>query len=395
MTLKSFVDLLLAGGLCFTVLAASGCGKSPAQAGGRPADEVTKVLVATPVEQEVQDVMDYTGRLEAVESVEIRARVSGYLTHVAFMGSLSTEVKKDEVLFQIDDRPYRNSLAAAEARVASANAMLTTSAAELARTEGLFKKGVVVQAELDRDVGRKAQADAEILSAAAGLAQAQLDLEFTTIKAPIDGILSTPHLTAGNLVSPQTQSLTTLVSVDPIYVYFDVDEPTILRIQENVRSGKLPTRDEGTYVVRLGLANDTGHPYTGKLDFLDNQLDLGTGTLRVRGRFDNPKPERGSRPLTPGLFARVQVPLGAPRPSLLISERAIGRSLGKPFVYVIDGEKKVQTRTIQLGALHGGLRVVTEGLQSGDQVVISGLQRIRRGQTVEPILKEMTEAEAP
>lgn len=380
--------------LGLTLLCSSGCGESHSEAGGQ-AQEAIKVNVAKPVLRKVQDAMDYTGRLEAVESVEIRARVSGYLTQVTFMGSLYSDVKQGEVLFQIDDRPYKNAVANAEANVASAKASLTTSAAELARTEELFKKGVVVQAELDRDVGRKAQADAAILSSKAGLDQALLDLEFTTIRSPIDGVISTPKLTVGNLVTPQTESLTSVVSVDPIYVYFDVDEPTYLKIQENVRSGKLPTREEGEYAVHLGLATDTGYPYTGKLDFLDNQINSGTGTIRVRGQFRNPKPERGGRPLSPGLFARVQVPLGMPHESLLITERAIGRNLGQPFVYVVGADNTIEVRNVQLGAMHDGLRVVTAGLKPDDQVVVAGLQRIRRGSVVEPILKEMTSAEAP
>ena len=375
----------------------SGCGEGQSHGGAKAPDAAVKVVVATPVEEPVTDFMEYTGRTEAVESVEIRPRVSGYLTKVEYMGSLDSEVTAGDLLFEIDDRPYKIALASAKARVASAKAGLTTSTAELNRTEGLFNKNVVVQAELDRDIGRKAQSDADILSSEAGVNQALLDLEFTSIKAPISGMISKPSLTVGNLVSPATQTLTSIVSVDPIYVYFDLDEPTMLQIQQNIREGKLATREEGEYKILLGLANDKGHPYTGKLDFIDNRVDPNTGTIRVRGVFANPKPKRGSRPLTPGLFARVRVPLGEARSSLLITERAIGRDRGKTFVYVIGKDKTVQRRSVRLGAMHDGLRVVRppepdqniDGILAGDQVVISGLQRIRPGVKVEPIVKAM------
>ena len=310
-------------GITLIVMSASGCRKSESPGATKAPDAPVKVIVAPPVQRQVTDFMDYTGRTEAVESVDIRSRVSGYLTKVEFMGSLNSEVKEGDLLFQIDERPYQNALLAAEARVASAKAALKTSSAELDRTEGLFKKGVVVQAEYDRDIGRKAQADAEILSSEASLSQAKLDLEFTRITAPISGIISKPNLTVGNLVSPATQSLTSLVSVDPIYVYFDLDEPTMLQIRHNIREGKLPEGTGDNYKILLGLANSKDYPFTGILDFVDNKVDPNTGTIRVRGIFKNPKPERGARQLTPGLFARVRVPLGDPHDALLVTERII------------------------------------------------------------------------
>lgn len=376
---------VLAAGL---LVISSGCSQEPSHAGATPADAPVKVVVATPLEQEVRDFMDYTGRTEAVETVEIVPRVSGHLTKVAFMGSLDSEVKAGDLLFQIDDRPYKNALQSAEARRASAKASLQTSSAELGRTEGLFKKGVVVQHDLDRDMGRKSQADADVLGADAAIAEAMLNLEFTTITSPIDGIISKPNLTVGNLVTPASASLTTIVSYDPMYAYFDLDEPTMLRIQKNIREGKLPTRQDG-YEVLLGLSNDEGYPYQGSLDFVDNRVDPNTGTIRVRGIFKNPKPERGSRALAPGLFSRVRVPLGEPHKSLLIVERAILRNLGKTFVYVVDGENTVVNREVVLGPMHEGLRVVTGNLKADDKIVINGLQRIRPGSKVEPVVKPM------
>jgi len=377
------------------VACCSGCGQGQSQGAQKPAEIVNKVIVASPLEQDVTNFMDYTGRTEAVETVDIRSRVSGYLTKVEFMGSLDSEVKAGDLLFQIDERPYKNAVASAEARVASAKASLVTTSAELDRTEGLFKKGVVVQSDLDRDTGRKAQSDADILGSAAALSQAQLDLEFTRITAPISGMISKPNLTVGNLVSPASQSLTVIVSVDPIYVYFDLDEPTMLQIQQNIRDGKLATREEQEYKILLGLANDKGHGFTGKLDFVDNRVDPNTGTIRVRGIFANPKPARGLRPLLPGLFARVRVPLGAPTKSLLVTEQAIVRDQGKTFVYVVGADNTVNRRRISLGPLHEGLRVIRplegsgETVQSSDRIVISGLQRVRPGSKVEAITKPM------
>lgn len=380
---------------CLTtvIVTLAGCSQGESHGGASPAPTAIKVRVATPVLREVTDFMDYTGRTEPRESVEIKPRVSGYLTKVEYMGSLNSYVEEGTLLFEIDDRPYNNALESAKARLASAEAALKTSAAELDRTQGLFDKGIVVKSELDRDFGRKAQADADILSARAGLKQAELDLEFTKIKAPISGLISKPNLTVGNLVTPATASLTSIVSADPIYVYFDLDEPTMLTIQQNIRDGKLATREEGQYQVLLGLANDKDYPYTGELNFIDNRVDPGTGTIRVRGEFKNPEPERGSRKLSAGLFARVRVPLGKPHQALLITERAVSRDQGKTFAYVVDTENTVTARPIRLGPVHDGLRVVLEGLKPDDQIIIDGLQRVRPGVKVDPITKEMQASE--
>lgn len=386
-------NVVILSSLASVVVTLSGCSQGESHGSASPAPTAIKVRVATPVLREVTDFMDYTGRTEPRESVEIRPRVSGYLTKVEFMGSLDSDIEEGKLLFEIDDRPYVNALDAAKARLASAEAALKTSSAELDRTQGLFDKGIVVKSELDRDFGRKAQADADILSARAGLKQAELDLEFTKIKAPISGLISKPNLTVGNLVTPATVSLTSIVSADPIYVYFDLDEPTMLTIQQNIRDGKLATREERQYEVLLGLANDKDYPYTGQLDFIDNRVDPGTGTIRVRGVFKNPKPERGSRPLSAGLFARVRVPLGKPREALLISERAVSRDQGKTFAYVVDTENTVTARPVRLGPVHDGLRVVLEGLKSDDQIIIDGLQRVRPGVKVEPVAREMQSSE--
>jgi RND family efflux transporter MFP subunit len=379
--------------LAATVFMAAGCSGDTSHGGDKPAGAPVKVIVAKPVPQSVTDFVELTGRTESVEFVEIRSRVSGYLTKVVFTEGIDKEVAKGDLLFEIDPRPFENSLEAAKARKESADARVKTSGAELERTEGLFKKGVVVQSDLDRDVGRKAQADADLKEAIVAIKQAELDLEFTKIVSPISGRVSRPNLTVGNLITPATGALTTVVSVDPIYVYFDLDEPSFLRITKGIREGKLASQDEHDYAVQLGLANDSDYPFIGKLDFVDNRVDPNTGTIRVRGVFDNPKPERGGRPLTTGLFARVRIPLGKPHPALLISERAILRDQGQPFVYVVTAEKEVVYRRVQLGALHDGLRVVADGLKAADDIVVSGLQRVRPGVKVVPEEKSMNERE--
>lgn len=375
--------LLCAAGLW--IACSAGCEKSNSAAEKPPAPPV-KVVVAAPAEQDVTDFQDFTGRLEAVESVEIRARVSGYLTKVAFDPSieLGAEVKAGDLLFEIDERPYQNTLEKAESELAQAQAKLKTSTAELARTEELFKKNAATQRDVDFDSGNKAQAEAAIMGAKASISQAKLDLEFAKITAPISGRISRPLLTVGNLVTPSTGTLTSIVSVDPVFLYFDMDEPTLLKLQKLVREGKLEGPEKREIPLLLGLANDDGYPHRGKLDFVENRVDPNTGTMRVRGVFANPKPERGARTLAPGLFARVRLPLGDPHKALLVSERAIGRDQGQSFVYVVNAENEVMSRRVKLGPQHDGLRVITDGLQSGERIVVNGLQRVRPGSKVDP-----------
>ncbi len=365
------------------ILAGTGCEQANSAADKKSATPV-KVEVAAPLEQEVTDFQDFTGRLEAVESVEIRSRVSGYLTKVAFDPSieLGAEVKAGDLLFEIDERPYQNALASAEAQMAAAEARLKTAAAELARTEELVAKKASTPRDLERDAGHKAEAEAAIKSGQAATDQAKLDLEFAKITAPINGRISRPLLTAGNLVTPATGALTSIVSVDPVHLYFDMDEPTLLTLQKLVREGKLAGPEMREIPLLLGLANDDGHPYHGKLDFVENKVDPNTGTIRVRGVFANPKPERGPRPLAPGLFTRVRLPLGEPHKALLVTERAIGRDQGQAFVFVVGTDNEVVYRRVKLGPQHDGRRVILDGLQAGEQIVVNGLQRVRPGTKV-------------
>lgn len=381
--LAGFVTALL------LIVSASGCEKANSAADKKPAAPV-KVEVATPLEQEVTDFQDFTGRLEAVESVEIRARVSGYLTKVAFDPSieLGAEVKAGDLLFEIDERPYQNSLESAQANLAKAEAQQKTAAAELARTEELVAKKAATARDLERDAGQKGVADASIEGAKVAISQAKLDLEFAKITAPISGRISRPLLTVGNLITVGTGSLTSIVSVDPVHLYFDMDEPTLLKLQKLIRDGKLKSAMETEIPLLLGLQTESEFPYRGKLDFVENKVDPNTGTVRVRGVFANPKPERGPRSLSPGLFARVRLPLGEPHKALLISERAIGRDQGQAFVFVVSAENEVVYRRVKLGTQHDGMRVIVDDLTAGERVVVNGLQRVRPGSKVEAIDKK-------
>lgn len=372
------------GAASLLVALAAGCEKSNA-AGEKKATPPVKVEIGTPTEKEVTDFQDFTGRLEAVESVEIRARVSGYLTKIAFDEriELGAEVKTGDLLFEIDERPYQNTLQSAEAQLAQAEAKLKTSSAELARTEELFKKNAATQSDLDRDTGAKLLSAAAIESGKAAVAQAKLDLEFTQIKAPISGRISRSIPSIGDLITPSVGTLTTIVSVDPMHLYFDMDEPTLLTLQKLIREGKLKSVQETEIPLLLGLQTDSDFPYRGRIDFVENQVDPNTGTIRVRGVFANPKSDRGPRPLAPGLFGRVRLPLGEPHKAVLIPERAIGRDQGQSFVYVVSADNEVIYRRVKLGALHDGLRVISDGLSASERIVTNGLQRVRPGSKVE------------
>lgn len=374
------------GGLALLLASMSGCGGSNV-AGENQAAAPVKVEVATPTEKEVIDYQDFTGRLEAVDSVEIRARVSGYLTKIAFDSSieLGAEVKVGDLLFEIDERPYQNTLTAAEAQLSQAVAREKVTASELGRTEDLVKNKAATARDLERDIGNKAAADAAVKVAQASIEQAKLDLEFAKITSPLNGRISRSIPSVGDLITPATGQLTTIVSVDPIHLYFDMDEPTLQVLQKAVRDGKLKGPMEGEIPLLMGLTTDEGHPYRGKLDFIENQVDANTGTIRVRGVFSNPKSERGPRALSPGFFARVRLPLGEPRKAVLVSERAIGRDQGSAFVYVVSPEHEVIYRRVKLGALHDGMRVIADGLTAGEKIVTNGLQRVRPGSKVEGV----------
>jgi RND family efflux transporter MFP subunit len=363
------------------LLAISGCGNSHADP-GQEEPPAAIVIVGPPVEQAIVDYVEYTGRTDAAESVEIRARVTGFLTAVRF--TEGAEVEKGAALYEIDDREYQAELASAQAELASARAQQEKATTDFKRLEALKQKGAASAEEYDRADAAKKEADAAVESADAKQTRAQLDVDFSRIAAPIAGKISRTLISEGNLVNANITPLTTIVSVEPMYVYFDVDERTLLMLKKQVRDGELEGKNVSPVRVLMGLAIDEGYPHQGTIDFIENRVDPRTGTVRVRGTFDNPRPDRGDRVLDAGLFARVRVPIGKPKSALLVAERAIGTDQGQKFLYVVDEKNEVAFRPVRLGATHDGLRAIVEGLNAGEHVIIDGLQRVRPGSVVQP-----------
>jgi membrane fusion protein, multidrug efflux system len=370
----------LVAGIC---LALAGCARAPSDA---PAAAPQPVTVSYPVECEVTDYADYTARTAAVDSVELRARVSGYLDKVNFKaGAL---VKKEDVLFEIDPRPFEAGREKAQGEVEKHQADLKFAEEKVELYTPLFKKGTVSQEEFLRAVAERGRALGELTTSKGKLLEAKLNLGFCKVTAPVSGRVSRAFVTVGNLVQAGDLTggtlLTTIVSVDPMYAYFDVDEHTVLRVKQLIREGKAKTPDDPDIPVWLGLANEAGHPHHGTVHFIDNQVNPKTGTLRVRGVFPN-KDES----LSPGFFARVRVPIGDPHKALLITERALDTDQGQKVVYVVDKDNRVASHPVRLGALHDGRREITDGLNPGERVIVNGLQLVRPGMTVESKLVDM------
>ncbi len=367
-------------------LGLAGCARAPA---GPPPAPPTAVSVSYPVERDVTNYADFTGRLEAVYSVEIRARVTGYLERVYFKDGV--EVNEGASLFEIDPRPYKVELDRAEATLAQQDAHSKRLGAEYRRAANLLDRGSVSREEFDRYAGDRAESDAAVGIARANNEMAKLNLGFTKVRAPIGGLLSRRLVDPGNMVQADTTPLTTIVSLDPMYLYFDMDERTVLKLRGLVREGKLPARDEGAAVpILAALADQEGFPHKGVINFSDNKVNPKTGTLRVRGVIENPVEKgRNSRLLSPGLFARVRVPLSQPHRGLLVNERAIDTDQGQKILYVVDDKNMVDSRPVRLGKIHDGLRAIEDGLKPGERVIVVGLQQVRPGAVVEPKLVDM------
>jgi RND family efflux transporter MFP subunit len=364
-------------------IALTGCAREASEA---PPAGPPPVTVSYVVQREVTDHADFTARTAAVDSVELRARVSGYLDKVHFKEG--TLVKKGDLLFEIDPRTYEAVLRNAEGNLASVEARAQRLEADLARARRMVSQRAIGREEYDKVAGDRGEAVASRAAAKAAVDRARLDLGFTRVTAPVSGRISRYVVTVGNLVQAGDLTggtlLTTLVSVDPMYAYFDVDERTVLRVKQLIREGKASSPEDAEIPVWLGLANEDGHSHRGTINFIDNQVNPKTGTLRVRGVFPN-KDEA----LSPGYFARVRVPIGTPHKALLITERALDTDQGQKVVYVVDKDNKVASRPVRLGAMQDGLREITDGLKPGDRVVVNGLQHIRPGLTVETTLVEM------
>ncbi|MDN6875604.1 efflux RND transporter periplasmic adaptor subunit [Pseudomonas citronellolis] len=353
------------------VLVLSACGKPQEAALNMPAP---KVSVAEVIEQPVNEWDEFTGRLEAPESVELRPRVSGYIDKVTFReGAL---VKKGDLLFQIDPRPFQAEVHRLEAQLAQARANQVRTANEAARGDRLRATNAISAELADARSAAATEARAQVAATQAELDNARLNLSFTQITAPIDGRVSRAEVTAGNLVNSGQSLLTTLVSTDKVYAYFDADERVYLKYVAMARAGGPDAR--GSTPVYLGLTGEDGFPHLGRLDFLDNQVNPKTGTIRGRAVFDN---KDGL--YTPGLYARIKLVGSGTYDAALIKDEAVGTDLGKKFVLVVGADRKVAYRAIELGPKLEGLRIVRSGLAKGDRIVVNGLQRVRPGAEVD------------
>jgi multidrug efflux system membrane fusion protein len=343
----------------------------------------TEVNVASVISKEVTEWDEFNGRFAAVESVQIRPRVAGYITRIAF--DEGAEVKKGDLLIEIDDREYRAALARAEAELIRAKARATKAGREVERGRKLVAARAMSGEEWDAKSAELDQAKADIAAMQAAAAQARLNVDFSRVTAPIDGRVGAAEITVGNLVDPSSV-LTNMVSLDPIYVVFEGDERTFLRYQDLIRDGARPSARGAGNPVRVGLTNEEGFPHAGVLDFVNNQLDPGTGTITVRAVLANTE-----RRFTPGLFARVQLVGSAVHPALLIHDQAVLTDQDRKYVYVV-GEGSVATRKdVVLGSAVDGLRIVESGLAAGDQVVVNGMKKIFfPGAPLKPVEVPMT-----
>ena len=358
----------VAGGIAVQRMPALASQEAPAAPAPAAAVDVAEV-----VSRSITDWRGYSGRLEAVDRVEIRPLVSGTLTAVHFQdGAL---VKKGEVLFTIDPRPYAAEVARVQGQLAAAEARDAYAASDLARGQRLLADNAIAKRDFEEKQNAAREAVANLQAARAALEAARLNLEYTRITAPVNGRISRAQVTVGNVVAAGAVSapLTTLVSTARMYAAFDVDEPTYLKMAQASRAGS------GTIPVYLGLANEDGHPRKGTVSFIDNRLDVASGTIRVRAVFDNPDGQ-----LIPGLYARVQLGGGKPRDALLIDERAVGTDQDKRFVLVLEEGNRTSYREVRLGTASDGLRVVDAGLKAGERIVVNGLQRVRPGEPVAP-----------
>jgi multidrug efflux system membrane fusion protein len=325
-----------------------------------------EVSVAQVVSRDVRQWDEFTGRVTAVETVELRPRVSGYVERVAY--EEGQEVRKGDLLFMIDQRSYRAAFDQARADLERARSEAKLAASEFVRAQTLVDARAISGEEFDARKAAATQGNAAVRAAEAAVDRARLDLEFTEVRAPIDGRAGRAVVTVGNLAQADSTLLTTLVSLDPVHVYFEADEQTYLGYNELARRGE---RGESRNPVRIGLANETGYPHSGTLDFTDNQVDPRTGTIRARAVVPNP-----DRVFTPGLFARVQLEGSGVFHALLIDDKAVLTDQDRKYVYVLGPGNTAVRRDIELGRMVDGLRVVSAGLEPADRVIVHGVQKV-------------------
>jgi RND family efflux transporter MFP subunit len=380
----------LGGTLGLTVLAlslmASGCQeKHPTPVATPP----SVVEVATPVEREVTDYKVFTARTQAVESVDVKPRVTGYLTKICFKDG--DEVEEGKVLFEIDDRPYKAELDKAKGDVEFQKASLVKAQADLdiAQNTAAMNPGAISKQELSKRQGTRDEAAGSLKAAEATQVKNQLNYDWCKVTAPISGRVNRHFVDVGNLVTQDTTTLTNIVSLKPIWAYFDVDENTVQDVGKLIREGKLKSARTGEVPARMALGSDDGFPFQGTVDFVSNQLDPGTGSIRVRAVFPNKDGK-----LLAGMFGRVKVPVSAPHSALLVSDQAVGTNQGQKYVLVVNDQDEVEYRAVEVGQVHDGLREVyrtrridgkdVEVLKPTDRVIVIGMQRARPGSKVEP-----------
>ncbi len=362
----------------------AGCGSgAQEQAGAPPAMEVS---VATVPEREITEWDEYTGRLEAVESVEIRPQVSGYLQQVNF--DEGRDVRKGDVLFVIDPRPYQAELDRVQAEVERARTAATLAETDLARVEKLVTTRAVSQEEYEQRKAAHVSALAAVKAAEAGVEVARLNLAYTRVTSPISGRVGRAEVTVGNLVSGgqggAATRLTTVVSLSPMYVYFEAAERDYLKYIDLARSGQRPLSREHANPVLMAVGNETEYRHQGYMDFVDNRVNAGTGTLLGRAVFPNP-----DRFLVPGMFVRVRLAGSTSYKGALINDRAILTDQDRRYVLVVDAENRLEYRAITTGPMIDGLRAVREGLEPGERIIVNGLQRVRPGMVVTPRMVPM------
>jgi membrane fusion protein, multidrug efflux system len=372
---ERFLKMTLLLGILAVVLLA-GCGEEK-----KAVELPLPVVTVTAAEQrEVKDWDEYTGRLGPMGTVEVRPKVSGYLTEVKFDDG--DMVKKGQVLFVIDPRPYQADQDRAQGEYDQADSSLKLATADFNRAKQLRERGATSAGDFDKISASFLKAQGALLTARAALESARLDLEFCTITSPIDGHASVANITVGNLVSPQIQKpLTTIVSTNPVYAYADVDERSLLRYVRYYASKKVLPGDEDKVKVpiQLSLQDEKDFSHTGYIDFLDNRVDPETGTIRIRGVFDF---ENGL--LGPGLFVRLRIPAGERYQAVLVPQRSVASTQGEKFVVVIGHDNTAAFRPVELGTLNGGMQVIRKGLAAGEQVVVDGLLKVAPGEKVDP-----------
>ena len=374
-----FRSAIVASVLVSSVLALgiAGCARNEA-ATVAPPPPAPQVSVAEAVKRPITDYDEFTGRFVAVERVEVRPRVSGYISSVSL--TPGREVKKGDLLFTIDARPYEAAFKGAKAELARARTQLALSRTERDRAVKLLEQHAISQEEFDSRASGTEQGEANVEAAAAAADNAALNLSWTRVESPIAGLVSREEVTAGNLVSAGQTLLTTVVSVDKIYVEFESDEQVYLKYAALTRAGEVANSRDSHLPVWIGLADEQDTPHEGKMVFLDNALDAQTGTIRARALLDNRE-----RRFTPGLFARVKLEGSAKYDAVLINDSAIGTDQNVRYVFAVGSDNKVEYRAVKLGPVAAdGLRVVRDGVKPGELIVVNGLQRVRPGVTINP-----------